>query len=56
MAIRLAKMLLYRGLEFDLETALLMSATAETITLTSEDHREGVAAFREKRQPNFRGR
>ena len=55
-AIRLAKMLLYWGLEFDLETALLMSATAETITLTSEDHREGVAAFREKRQPNFRGR
>ena len=55
-AIRLAKMLLYRGLEFDLETALLMSATAETITLTSEDHKEGVAAFREKRQPSFRGR
>ncbi len=55
-ALRLAKMLLYRSLEFDLETALLMSATAETITLTSQDHQEGVAAFREKRQPNFRGR
>jgi len=55
-AIRLAKMLLYKGLESDLETALLMAAASETITLTSEDHREGVAAFREKRKPNYRGR
>ena len=55
-AIRLAKMLLYRGLESDLETALLMAAASETITLTSEDHREGVAAFREKRKPIYRGR
>ena len=55
-AMRLAKMMLYRGLEFDLETALLMAAAAETITLTSEDHREGVSAFREKRKPVYRGR
>ncbi|MCS7206415.1 MAG: enoyl-CoA hydratase [Dehalococcoidia bacterium] len=55
-AIRLAKMMLYRGLEVDLETAMLMAAAAETITLTSEDHREGVAAFREKRKPVYKGR
>lgn len=55
-AIRLAKMMLYRGLEFDLETAMLMAAAVETITLTSEDHREGVAAFREKRKPVYKGR
>jgi enoyl-CoA hydratase/carnithine racemase len=55
-AIRLAKMMLYRGLEFDLETSLKMAAAAETITLTSEDHKEGIAAFREKRRPAFRGR
>jgi enoyl-CoA hydratase/carnithine racemase len=54
-ALRLAKLMLYKGLEFDLETAMDMSAAAETITLTSRDHREGVAAFREKRQAEFRG-
>lgn len=55
-AIRLAKLMLYKGLEFDLETAMLMAAAAETITLTSEDHKEGVAAFREKRLPQYKGR
>ncbi|MBI4198065.1 MAG: enoyl-CoA hydratase/isomerase family protein [Chloroflexi bacterium] len=55
-AIRLAKLMLYKGLEFDLETALHMAAAAETITLTSQDHREGVEAFREKRKANYRGR
>lgn len=54
-ALRLAKLMLYKGLEFDLETAMDMAAAAETITLTSSDHREGVAAFREKRQAKFRG-
>ncbi len=34
----------------DLETALQMAAACETITLSSEDHREGVTAFREKRR------
>ena len=55
-AIRLAKLMLYKGLEFDLETAMQMAAAAETITLTSQDHREGLAAFREKRQANYKGR
>ena len=54
-AIRLAKLLLYKGLEFDLETAMQMAAAAETITLTSQDHREGVTAYREKRPANYRG-
>lgn len=55
-AIRLAKLMLYKGLEFDLETAMQMAAAAETITLTSEDHLEGVTAHREKRPPQYRGR
>ncbi|MBI4338713.1 MAG: enoyl-CoA hydratase/isomerase family protein [Chloroflexi bacterium] len=55
-AIRLAKLMLYKGMEFDLETAMQMAAAAETITLTSQDHQEGVAAFREKRKANYRGR
>lgn len=55
-ALRLAKMQLYKGLEMDLETAMKVAAACETITLTSEDHKEGVAAFREKRKPQYKGR
>jgi len=55
-AIRLAKMQLYKGLEMDLETAMQVAAACETITLTSEDHKEGVAAFGEKRPPQYKGR
>jgi enoyl-CoA hydratase/carnithine racemase len=55
-AIRLAKMQLYKGLDMDLETALQVAAACETITLTSEDHKEGVAAFREKRRPQYKGK
>ncbi|MBI4200395.1 MAG: enoyl-CoA hydratase/isomerase family protein [Chloroflexi bacterium] len=54
-ALRLAKQLLYKGLEVDLETAMQMAAAAETVTLTSQDHQEGVAALREKRPARFRG-
>ena len=53
-AIRLSKLMLYKGLEFDLETAMKMAAAGETITLTSHDHVEGVAAFREKRAAEYR--
>jgi enoyl-CoA hydratase/carnithine racemase len=55
-AIRLAKMQLYKGLEMDLETAMKVAAACETITLTSEDHREGVKAFQGKRKPQYKGR
>ena len=54
-AIRLSKLMLYKGLEFDLDTAMRMAAAAETITLTSKDHREGTAAIRESRKPVYRG-
>jgi len=55
-AIRLSKLMLYKGLEFDLETALKMAAAAETITLTSYDHGEGTQAIRESRKPLYEGR
>jgi enoyl-CoA hydratase/carnithine racemase len=46
--------MLYKGLEFDLETAMKKAAAGETITLTSQDHVEGVVAFREKRAAEYR--
>ena len=47
---------LYKGLEFDLDTAMTMAAAAETITLTSRDRADGTAAMRESRKPAYEGR
>lgn len=55
-ALTLSKIAMYKGLETNLETALEFICAAETLTLTSEDHVEGVKAFREKRKANFQGR
>ncbi len=55
-AIRLMKMQVYKGLQTDMETAVEMAAACETIALTSADHKEAVAAFREKRKANFQGK
>lgn len=54
-AMRLSKLMLYKGLDFDLDTAMRKAAAAETITLTSKDHLEGTAAIRESQQPVYRG-
>ena len=48
--------MLYKGLEFDLETTIFMAVSAETITLTSRDHEEGTKAIRESRKPAYEGR
>ncbi len=55
-AIRLAKLQLYEGLHMDFETALDMIAVCQGITASSEDHREAVAAFREKREGQYKAR
>jgi enoyl-CoA hydratase/carnithine racemase len=54
-AIRLAKTMMHRSLGVDLQTSLQISAAAESITLSSQDHAEGMAAAREKRAPVYRG-
>src|SRR5690606_26216482 len=38
-----------------LETVLEIESFAASVARQSTDHREGVAAFREKRKPNFTG-
>ncbi len=54
-AIRLTKLGVYGGLGMDFETAL-QATDYETITLASEDHREGITAFREKREARYQGK
>lgn len=53
---RLIKRILYQGLDSDLNTALDTVAAHLPLVRASEDHREAMQAFKEKRKPRFRGR
>lgn len=55
-AIGMSKRLLNRSLESDFETAMEEEATAQSLVTQSEDTREGMVAFMERRTPNFKGR
>lgn len=55
LALRLAKRLVNRAAASDLAAALEAEAAAQAVTITSEDHQEGLQAFFEKRAPRFRG-
>jgi 2-(1,2-epoxy-1,2-dihydrophenyl)acetyl-CoA isomerase len=54
-ALAMGKSLLTRGLSLDLETSLQWEALVQGLMIESEDHREGLAAFFEKRAPRFTG-
>jgi 2-(1,2-epoxy-1,2-dihydrophenyl)acetyl-CoA isomerase len=45
-----------RALVSDLSDVLEMEATAQAIMVTTEDHQEGVRAFKEKQKPSFVGK
>ncbi len=55
-ATRLTKVTLARGGHADFETALELEALAQSVTLTTADLREGLAAARDKRPAKFTGR
>jgi 2-(1,2-epoxy-1,2-dihydrophenyl)acetyl-CoA isomerase len=54
-ALATAKALLDRAITLDLDASLAWEALAQGTMLASGDHREGLAAFREKRPPRFTG-
>jgi 2-(1,2-epoxy-1,2-dihydrophenyl)acetyl-CoA isomerase len=56
LAVRLTKMMMAKALEGSLESSLADAQMAVMISNPSQDVREGVAAFREKRPPRFEGR
>jgi enoyl-CoA hydratase len=56
LAVRLAKSVIHRGAEMDMETALYLEKLAQTILMGSEDKVEGTQAFLDKKTPRFKGK
>jgi 2-(1,2-epoxy-1,2-dihydrophenyl)acetyl-CoA isomerase len=56
LAVRLAKSMMRKGLDSSLENSLDDAALSVMIANPSQDVREGVEAFFEKREPEFKGR
>jgi 2-(1,2-epoxy-1,2-dihydrophenyl)acetyl-CoA isomerase len=56
LAVQLIKRVMRLGLHGDLPAALDLVAASMPIVRTSEDHKEAVSAFKEKRTPKFKGR
>ena len=53
-AYRLSKLQVYKGLGMDLETALAFAMACVTIATGSEDHKEAIRSFAEKKMPDFK--
>ncbi len=56
LSVRYIKRAVYQGLDSDLRTALDLISSHYAIVTGSDDHREAVAAFLEKRTPRFTGK
>lgn len=55
-AVRAAETAINRGMEMDLASALVFESTCYDTLILTEDRLGGLAAFREKRKPAYRGR
>lgn len=55
-AIRMMKRAVRQSLKSDLETSLDLISSHMSVVMATEDHKEGVNAFLEKRKPEFKGR
>jgi enoyl-CoA hydratase/carnithine racemase len=56
LAVELAKEAVLRGMDAALDSGLALEAKAIQLLFASEDQKEGMAAFIEKRKPKFTGR
>lgn len=55
-AVAQAKYAINKGMETDLNTGLAIESNAYWLTIPSQDRLEGLAAFREKRKPVYKGK
>ena len=55
-AFRLSKLMVYKGLGMDLDTALAFAMACVTIATGSEDYKEAIKSFSEKKLPVFKDR
>ena len=56
LAVKGTKELIYRSRDMSIEDGLRMSSLFGALGRATEDAKEGMAAFQEKRKPNFQGR
>jgi enoyl-CoA hydratase len=55
-SIRQAKHAIHIGMQMDLASGMMFEIEAYNRMVPTEDRREGIASFNEKRKPNFKGR
>jgi enoyl-CoA hydratase/carnithine racemase len=56
LAVRMAKESMYRGLCMSLDEGLALEEDLSRRIMATEDFEEGIAAFREKRKPEYHGK
>ena len=54
--LRMTKKLMREGMGVSFDTIMEMSASYQALAHTTDDHKEAVAAFFEKREPEYKGR
>jgi enoyl-CoA hydratase len=47
---------MHHGLQMDLASGMMLEIEAYNRMVPTEDRREGIASFNEKRKPKFKGR
>lgn len=56
MALGLAKAIMNTCENIDMASGRILERIGQSVLIKSEDHKEGIRAFREKRKPEYRGR
>lgn len=55
-AVRMAKRAIEKGMQMDLASAMAFETTCYDVLIPTEDRLEGLAAFKEKRKPAYKGK